>query len=1232
MAAPVRVFICYSHRDSEYLAPDSLLGFLRGLEAEENVELWSDQRIETGALWDDQIRGRLRDSDIALVLVSQSFLDSAYCTNIEMQTFLARRRQDGMILFPILLSPCEWERREWLAATQCLPGGDETLEEHYAEAAKRKRLFLRIRKELRAAVARVRENTAPAAAPVTSSNVAGSISERRLLTSIRCGIVPLERDGAPMAGDDAAEVLHDLMPEFVQVCTEVFDAFQGHVAGTAGSGVLGLFGYPAAHEDDNRSAVRAGLAVVERGAKLSARMEDEIGIRIAVRVGIHAGRVIADASGATPLAELASRETAQLAVRLQEIAPLNTVVVSDAVYPQIEGFFETAVERTLGLTLGQQIRVHRIIRDLGFHTRLQTTAGQMTRFVGREKELDLLIGRWNDARAGNGQVVIVRADAGIGKSRLVAEARKRIAEARKRIAEAGKRIADESSVWFNCRCSARHQNSAFFPLIGWLESWMGIEPADPDAVKLKKVQTTLAPFVKAVDDLIPHVAALLSIANRPQSRHSSRIVNARENSDATQQVLAQLVVEAAARKPVVFAIEDLHWVDPSTMEIVDLLVEQAPSLPLLILATLRPEQAPAEWMRGVSQVTLDRMTRSEAIEMVLAVTGGKPLPAVLLEEIVTRTDGVPLFIEDLTRMVVESDIVVEREDYYDLTGSFQSLTIPATMHDTVLARFAKLTTAKPIAQVAATIGREFSFEMLRIVSGVDAQVLLQELNRLIASGLLYRRGFANKAKYVFKHVLLQEALQESLLKRQRRRYHEKIAELLEQDTEAMQTQPELIAYHYGEAGMSMKAARCWGRAAWRALECFANREAIQHARRGLDALAALPADTARADIEARLRLIEGASLVALHGWALPEVGACYARALELTRQAPSSPQLFAALRGAATNRTMAGRLSEASTVADQLHEIAHASKEPHLVLESHAARCATFFWLGTCWRAAQEAHQALAIYETDRHHVSHWLRYGEDPAAAAFTYGILAEEAGGRRRESAALIERALQVVEQWSQPHSRAFVLAGVAWGAIEQNDLAGARRHAQALIQIASDNRLAAWEALGSVFKGWTLAGRGQPAEGIALMAEGRRRWHETGARVAACWIPARIAELCANAGRTSDALQWIDVGLSGASTFGDRYYLPELHRLRGDFLAASAGADVDVIDAYRQAVRIAAEQHAGVLQIRAAERLARLFVARDRRADAVAVLNSVCSLRTVDGDVGELSAARALLSAVS
>ena len=499
--ASVRIFICYSHRDSEYLSPDSLLGFLRGLEGEEDVELWCDQRIENGALWDDQIRRRLVESDIALVLVSQSFLDSAYCSNIEMQTFLNRRREDGMILFPILLSPCEWERREWLAATQCLPGGDETIEEHYAEPAKRKRLFLRIRKELREAVARVRSKAAPAAAPAPEANQAGAISEWRPLTAIRCDIVPLERDGRQTAGDELSEILHDLMPEFVQVCTEVFDSFKGRVGDTAGNGVLGLFGYPTAHEDDNRCAVRAGLAVVERGAKLSARVENELGIRVAVRVGIHAGRVIADTSGQTPLAQLANRETAQVAARLQEIAPLNAVVVSDVLFPLIEGFFETGPGERCGSGVGTgdprpphhpRHRLPHPDADL---------AGQMTRFVGREKELDLLVRRWNDARAGQGQMVVIRADAGIGKSRLLAETRKR--------------VADESSYWFSCRSSSRYQNSAFFPLVGWLESWMGIEPSDSDAVKLQKIEKMLAPFAAAIDDPIPPVAALLSITDRP---------------------------------------------------------------------------------------------------------------------------------------------------------------------------------------------------------------------------------------------------------------------------------------------------------------------------------------------------------------------------------------------------------------------------------------------------------------------------------------------------------------------------------------------------------------------------------------------------------------------------------------------------------------------------------------------------------------------------------------------
>ncbi|HEV7920934.1 MAG TPA: AAA family ATPase [Thermoanaerobaculia bacterium] len=1213
--APIRIFICYSHRDTEYLSPDSLLGFLRSLQTEEDVEIWSDQRIETGTLWDDAIRSRLQDSDIALILVSQSFLDSAYCTNIEMKTFLGRRRDDGMILFPILLSPCEWERRDWLAATQCLPGGDETIEEHYAEPAKRKRLFLRIRQELRAAIGRVRNKPAPAAAPATAERLPGSIAERRLVTAIRCDVVPLESDGRPVSGDDLPEILHDLMPPFEKLCSEVFDEFKGRRGETAGSGVTGLFGYPNALEDDARSAVRAGLAIVERAAKMT-----DLGIRFAVRAGIHCGRVIADANGTTPLGELANTETAETAIRLQELAPLNGVVVSDAVTPHIEGFFEIEAGGFLQSPSRQEMRVSRILRDTGFQTRIQTATGLITRFIGREGELQQMVARWNDVRASKGQVVVVRADAGIGKSRLVTETRKQ--------------IAGESSWWFTCRCSPRYQNTAFFPLIAWLENWTGIEATDSDDVKLAKVEATLTPFADAIDDLVPPVAALLSITRRPMSRRSSRIVKSREANETTQQVLAQLIVELTSRKPAVFVVEDLQWIDPSTMELLDILVEQAPSIPLLVLVTVRPEQVPAEWMRReyVNQVTLDRLDRQETLEMVLAVTGGKPLPAPVLEEIVARTDGVPLFIEDLTRMVLESDIVVERDDYYDLTRPFQSLAVPSTIHETILARFAKLTTAKPIAQVAATIGREFSVDMLRIVSGVDAPVLLGELNRLIASGLLYRRGFGSKAKYVFKHALVQEALQESLLKRQRRRYHEKIAELLERDSEAMQTQPELIAYHYGEAGMSMKAARAWGRAAWRALECCANREALQHVQRGLDALSTLPADTARDDAELLLRLFQGAPLVALHGSAHADVGRAYTRALDLARQAPPTPQLFAALRGAAMNRAMSGRLFDAITNAGELHEMAHVKTEPHLVLESHAVRCATFFWTGSCWRAAQEAHQALALYEPERHHVSHWLRYGEDPAAAAYTYGILSEAAAGRRREAASLSERALAAVEQWSQPHSRAFLLSGVAWGAIELNDVDGARRHGQAIIDIAAENRFAAWSALGSVFKGWALAARGNLADGIALMADGRHRWHETGARVAACWIPARIAQLYAAAGRTNDALQWIDVGLSGASTFGDGYYLPELHRLRGDLLAASSGADCDVIDAYRQAVGIARDQHAGVMQIRAGERLARLYVARNRRAEALAVLNSVCALRDVDGDMGELSAARALLSSVA
>lgn len=1210
---PVRIFVSYSHRDPEYLGNDSLLGFLRGLEAEEGVEFWTDERLEGGTFWDEEIQKRLTESDIALVLVSQSFLDSRYCTSVEMSTFLARCREDGLIIFPVILSPCEWERYEWLASRQFLPSGDETIEEHYSEPGKRKRLFLKIRQELRSAIARARERVRPdAAADVAAPPpTVQPLAERRQLTLLQCDLAPTERDGGPLDPEELPEILHELAPEFLRVATQVFEPFEGHIAQSSGSSMLVFFGYPVGHEDDSRRAVRAGMALVETIGKLSARFEEELGVRLGVRVGVHSGTVIAPAGAASAEAD---GEMTTIVSRVQEAAPPNTVMVSEATYRLVENFFETGDAISVALPQSREVDARQILRDTGQHSRVHANADKgLTPMVGRAKELGLLLDRFADARGGSGEVVLLRSEAGIGKSRLLAEVRER--------------TASEKRVWIECRCSPYHRNSSFFPISTSFEAWFQFEPGDDDAAKLAKIERTVERY-GPLEQLVPPLATVLSV---PADKYAVT-ASPREQKELMLQVMVQLVVEMASEMPVLFVMEDLHWADPSTVEFLDLLVEHAATVPVLVLLTFRPEYVPPpQWLNheNVSQIALDRLGADAAREMILALSGGKSLPEEVFEEIFAKTEGFPLFIEDLTKMVLESDLVVQREDRYELVGPFHSLAIPDTLQEALMARLAKLATAKPVAQIGATIGREFVFDMLREVGGFDDKVLTEELNRLVQAGLLYRRGLLSRAKYIFKHALVQEALQQSLLKKQRRQYHKLIAAVLEEKfRDVAESQPELVAYHYEESGVPAKAVVYWHRAAQRALAHGANREALSHARRAIEIVRNLPADPKNAERELELRMIEGPVLLALKGWASSELGLCYSRARELCAMLPKSKKLFDTLRGIWSNDMVAARLYQALAAAEELHTMALAAEDDDLRLESRGALCDTLSWLGRPVDSLAQARRGLGLYDFDLHHVKHSVAFGEDPAGMFYTYGCVSLNLLGLRGEAQQLADEAIELLERFSHRHSRAFLLAGIVWHYVERCDADNALRYAQQMIDLAVEEHFEAWNALATFWKGWAIAFAGELEAGIELMADGRRRWHDGGAGVESCWFPAQIAELCLSAGRVDDAQQWVTLGLQRDPTNDDRCYLSELHRLEGEVLLARGGDDSEIAEAFQTALRISAEQKAAVLSLRAATSMARFLRARGRDEEAALFLRSVCDAYRGDDDTPELLAARVLL----
>ena len=1249
---PVRIFVSYSHKDPAYLRDDSLLGFLKGMSAESGVEFWTDERIAASSMWNDEIRKQLERSDIALVLVSQAFLDSPFCTEVEIESFLDSCRRRGLVIFPVVLSPCEWERHSWLATRQFLPGGSETIEEHYTDPGKQKRLFLRIRKELRDAVDGVRQ--ARAASTQTTEPVEPSYAEKRQVTFLRCDLLPREPDGSPLDPDDVSEVLHELTPEFDKVTRDLFARYNGHVVSTSTGGTLVCFGYPDVAEDDSRRAVRAGLGLVARIAALSTRFEAELGVALATRVAVHTGTVVTTPEHADD--DLSRGDAPMATIYLQqEIAP-GAVVISSSTLRLVEPFFEVeqaGAIRVPGTTV--PLEYSRIVADKGFETRFEAAAMHtLTPIVGREQEMHLLLDRWKTAQQGRGGVVLLSAEGGVGKSRLLRQVQTRIAE--------------EPHTWMEWRCSPYHRDSALYPVIEALKYHLEITHDTSNRERLERLRRTLSTFDEG-EDLLPYLAHVLGVsaAEAPARRSggfravdldetasrrrsggfravtfSGQIANplhAETTAPASPQEQKQHTLEALAvflelittRKPAVLVVEDLHWIDPTTVELLDLVFEQTPSLPLLVLLTYRPEYAPpARWMalECVSQLALGKLNRPEVEQMILNLAGGRPLPQPVVDEIFAKTDGFPLFVEDLTRMVIESDLLEERDGAYELVGPFQSLSIPDTLYETIMARLARLATAKPVAQLGATIGREFVFEMMRAVSLLDDQSLKRELDRLVTAGLLYRRGLLSKAKYIFKHALVQEALHESLLKKQRRQYHKLVAEVLEEKfPNVARDEPELVARHYAEAEVCDKAAAYYLTAAREALSSSSNAETLAHTANALAMLERQPPGEDRWRMEVDILCVQGSALVAARGWASKELGDCYARARELSDQLPGSPHLVQILKGQCTFNNSSARLAESCALGEQLLRIAKQEDSLSLELNALGSLCFANFWRGRPQAAVGYGFEALMFYDPAVHHLEHVEQFGEDPGAPVYTFTAMSLAVLGLEDQARQINESAMAAYDVYTQIHSRCFILAGLLFTALQMRDAERVMEVSEKLLAIAHEYRYPTWIGIATPMRGWALTTLGQIEEGVALIKAGREGWRATGGRLHSSQYPALIAEAYISAGRFDEAAEWLETGFTDASECSETYYLSELWRLKGELSLLMGGTAEEAEASYARSLEIAREQSALTFELRTEVSLCELLRQKDPAAARVR-LEAMMGRFTEGFESWDMRRARALM----
>ena len=1054
-------------------------------------------------------------------------------------------------------------------------------------------------------------------------------AERRHLTVLFCDVV----DSTMLSVRLDPEAYREVIGAYHTVCAEVIERFDGHIAQYLGDGLLVYFGYPRAHEDDAQRAVRVGLGLVEALGPLQRRLQQEQGVSLAVRVGIHTGLVVVGAIGEGGRHErLALGEAPILAARLQGIAPPDTVLISAATARLVQGWFvcEALGEQTLK-GFPAPLPVYRVLAESGVQSRLDVVGtGGLTPLVGRDQEVELLLEGWEQAKEGRGQIVLLRGEAGIGKSRLVRAVQDR--------------LAGEPYTRLECRCSPYAQHSALYPVIDLGRRLLQRQRDEAPDVTLSKLEAALAPYDVLLPEVVPLLASLLSLPLF--DRYAPPQLTPQRQRQKTLEAILALLFAHAAQRPVLFIVEDLHWIDPSTMELLNLFIDQGPRARILTLFTARPEFHPSWSFRAhVTSLTLERLPPTQVELMIERVTGGKRLPAEVRQQVVAKTDGVPLFVEELTKTVIESGLLREQADRYELPSSLPSLAIPATLHDSLMARLDRLGEAKEVAQLGATLGRAFPYELLQAVSPCDEHRLQQALDQLVDAELLYQRGVPPQVTYVFKHALIQETAYQSLLKSKRQQYHQQTVHTLEQHfPEIAESQPELLAHHYTEAGLPAQALPYWQHAGQRAVERSANVEAISHFTKGLELLEALPEAPERVQQELTLQLALGSPLLMIKGHTVSEVEHVYNRALHLCQQVGDSPQRFSALMGLWRFYFSRARLRTARDLSEQCFTVAQRMQDPVLLHEAHVALGSTLFHLGELIAARSHLEQGMALYDPQRCRALAFSR-GLDTGVVCLSRTAWTLWMLGYPEQALTRTRQALTLAGESSHAYSLGFALHFSALLHIARREPRRVQEQAEAVIALSRAQGFVLWLSGGMVTHGWALVEQGAMQEGIEQLRQGMTTWWAMGNYLGRPQILARLAEAYGRSGQITEGVRVLDDALATVHENAEQQHEAEIYRLKGQLLlqAATQASDrclpststatmAEAEACFLQALDIARRQGAKSWELRAATHLSRLWLRQGERAAARQMLVEIYSWFTEGFDTPDLQEAKTLLAVLS
>ena len=1016
------------------------------------------------------------------------------------------------------------------------------------------------------------------------------------------------------------EKAYGIMDKIYELLVQKVHDYEGTVNELTGDGIMALFGAPIALEDAPQRAIRSAIAIHRDIAKFSDenRKENEDIPALKMRVGINSGPVVVGTLGNNLRVEFkAVGDTVNLASRMEGLAEPGATYVTEDTFKLTEGIirFEALGEKEVK---GKKnpVKVFRVIAPSTRRTRFDVSAERgLTPFVGRERELELLLDGFERCKSGRGQAFSIVSEAGLGKSRLLFEFRKA--------------VTGEDMLFLEGRCLPYSKGVSYHPVIDILKASFDINEGDGVSEIKKKVKKGLKILKLDKVSTLPYLLDLFSVK---ESRIDTIPLSPEARKDRIKETIKRVTLKGSEIRPLVLAFEDLHWADNSSEDVLKHFLGSISGARLLMIFTYRPDFVHTWGAKSYhSQLNLNRLSNRECLAMTSFLLGTEEIDKDLEKLILEKTEGVPFFLEEFIKSLKDLKIIEIKDNKYRVAKDIKETTIPATVQDVIMARIDSLPEgAKDLLQTVSAAGREFTYDLTKKVTNLEEKELLSRLSILKDSELIYERGIYPQSTYIFKHALTQEVTYKSLLKDTRQKYHRRIAQVLEKNfSNTIESQPELLAHHYMEAGLNEQAIGYWHQAGMRATQRSAHSEAIGHLTTALELLGTLPSTPERSQQELTLQVALGLPMTATKGYGAPEVERTYTRAWDLCQLVGEQP--YPVLFGLWRFYLLRAEYKTARDMGELLCAKAHCAEDNTLLVGAHRALGATLFYLGEMNAARKHLDLGVALYDPQQH--SSYLLYGVvDPGVACLSYAAWALWCLGYPDQAMERCHEALTLGQKLSHPFSLALALSFAAWLHQFRRQWQTVQKQVEATFTISTDQAFPFWLGWGMILRGWALIEQGKGEEGIAQIRRGLVDWRATGSELGLPYFLSLLAEAYVKMGQVEEGFSIITEALAAANDSGERWYEAELYRLKGELLRQEMKTEAEAAECFKQAIEKAHHQGAKSLELRAVMSLSRLWQDQGKQKEARQMIQDIYGWFTEGFDTADLKEAKILLEELS